>query len=65
LYLLPIAFVGLMPPRGTLPAAFTLPGGAPRLSLAPLAITAAACLLLFFLADPVLDFLQPVAEGAP
>jgi multicomponent Na+:H+ antiporter subunit D len=65
LYLLPIAVVGLLPVRGTLPAAFTLPGGAPRMTLAPLAITAAACLLLFGLADPVLTFLQPVVEGAP
>ncbi len=65
LYLLPIAILGLMPPKGVLPASFTLPGGAPRLSLTPLAITAAGCVLLFFLADPVLDFLQPVAGGAP
>ncbi|MEP7209775.1 MAG: proton-conducting transporter membrane subunit [Alphaproteobacteria bacterium] len=65
LYLLPIVIVGLLPVKGTLPAAFTLPGGAPRMTLAPLAITAAACLLLFGLADPVLDFLRPVVERAP
>jgi multicomponent Na+:H+ antiporter subunit D len=65
LYLLPIAIVGLLPVKGTLPAAFTLPGGAPRMTLAPLAITAAVCLLLFGFADPVLDFLRPVVERAP
>ena len=64
-YLLPIAVLGLTPPSGSAPPAFTLPGGAPRLSLAPLAITAAGCVLLFFLADPVLAFLKPVGGGAP
>jgi multicomponent Na+:H+ antiporter subunit D len=64
LYLLPIAVAGLLPVRGTLPAAFTLPGGAPKMTLAPLAITAGMCLLLFGLADPVLEFLQPVMGAA-
>jgi multicomponent Na+:H+ antiporter subunit D len=64
LYLLPIAVAGLLPVRGTLPAAFTLPGGAPKMTLAPLAVTAGMCLLLFGLADPVLEFLQPVMGAA-
>ncbi|MBI1360997.1 MAG: monovalent cation/H+ antiporter subunit D family protein [Alphaproteobacteria bacterium] len=64
MYLMPIAVYGLLPPTGTQPAAFTLPGGAPRLSLTPIAITATLCLVLFFLAGPIVAFLGPLAGGA-
>lgn len=60
-YLLPIAVLGLLPPAGTVPAGFILPGGAPRMALAALAVAAALCFVLFGLAGPILAFLQPLA----
>ncbi len=65
-YLAPIAIRGLLPPSGDAPPAeFIRPGGAPGLTIAPVMITAAACIALFFLADEVTSFLIPIAGAAP
>lgn len=65
-YLAPVAIRALLPPAGDAPPAqFVRPGGAPGLAVAPLVITAIACVLLFFLADEVTAFLVPVAGAAP
>jgi len=65
LYLIPIAVRGLLPPVGDArPPEFTRPGGAPGLTVAPLVMTAAGTVLLFFLIDEVAAFLIPIAGAA-
>ena len=61
-YLLPIAILGLMPPKGGEMeiAAFKRPGGAPALTVLPLSITAFGCFVLFFGVDVIADFISPV-----
>jgi multicomponent Na+:H+ antiporter subunit D len=64
-YLAPIAIRGLLPPlEDPPPAEFIRPGGAPGLAVAPIVITALACVVLFFCADEVTAFLIPVVGGA-
>ena len=46
------------------PPEFTRPGGAPGLTVAPLVMTAAGTVLLFFLIDEVAAFLIPIAGAA-
>ncbi|MBA3067725.1 MAG: monovalent cation/H+ antiporter subunit D family protein [Hyphomonas sp.] len=59
-YLLPIPILALMPPPGTKPLKeFKRPGGAPALTVAAPLFTAALCFVLFFVIDPVSDFLEP------
>ena len=64
-YLLPIAILGLMPPKDDKlqVAEFKRPGGAPALTVLPLSITAVGCLVLFFGVDVIADFISP-ALGA-
>lgn len=64
-YLLPIAILGLMPPKddSMKVAEFKRPGGAPALTVLPLSITAIGCFLLFFGVDYIADFISP-ALGA-
>jgi multicomponent Na+:H+ antiporter subunit D len=65
-YLAPVAIRGLLPPVGDTPAAeFIRPGGAPGVAVAPIVITAFACVALFFTSDEVTAFLIPIAGGAP
>jgi multicomponent Na+:H+ antiporter subunit D len=70
-YLLPLAFRGLFPPVGRpAPRDFVRPGGAPGVAVAAIVITAAACVVLFVLADPAAGYLEPLrkesfVEGAP
>ncbi len=66
-YLLPIALLGLMPPNAdTLEVAgFKRPGGAPFLTVLPLAITAGGCFVLFFGVDVISDFISPVFGARP
>ncbi len=70
-YLMPAALRALFPATGDPgPREFVRPGGAPRLALIAIGITAAACLALFFLADPIANYLEPIrrisfVEGAP
>jgi hypothetical protein len=65
-YLAPIAIRGLLPPAGDLPPPdFIRPGGAPALAVIPAAVTAAMCLVLFFAAGAIVDFLAPIEGGAP
>ncbi len=60
-YLLPIAILALLPPGPAQPVAeFKRPGGAPALTVLPLAITAAGCFVLFFGVNIISDFLLPV-----
>ena len=59
-YLLPIPILALMPPPGTKPPKeFKRPGGAPWLTVAAPLFTAGLCFTLFFLVDPIADFLAP------
>ncbi|MFN4226063.1 MAG: monovalent cation/H+ antiporter subunit D family protein [Hyphomonas sp.] len=59
-YLLPIPILALMPPPGTKPPKeFKRPGGAPWLTVAAPLFTAALCFVLFFMVDPIGDFLEP------
>lgn len=63
IYLLPVAIKAMLPPDGSpAPAPFKRPGGAPAFTVVPLCITAGGTLLLFFLAEPVTVFLQPLLE---
>lgn len=64
-YLLPIAILGLMPPKddNLHVAEFKRPGGAPALTVIPLSITAVGCFVLFFGVDVIADFISP-AFGA-
>lgn len=66
-YLLPIAILGLLPPKDPALeiAAFKRPGGAPALTVIPLSITALGCFLLFFGVDYISDFIQPVFGARP
>ena len=69
-YLLPIAFRGLFPPMVAPVRDFVRPGGAPGVAVAAIVISAAACLVLFVLADPIAAYLEPLrtesfVEGAP
>ncbi len=64
-YLAPIAMRALFPPDADAPPPdFIRSGGAPGLTVAPLIVTAAGCILLFFLADEITSFLSPVAGAA-
>ncbi len=59
-YLLPIPILALMPIPGTKPPReFKRPGGAPWLTVAAPLFTAGLCVVLFFLVDPIGDFLAP------
>ena len=63
-YLTPIAIRALMPPKDIgEPEPFKRPGGAPPLAVAPPVITAAGCVVLFFLIDPIARFLAPALGG--
>ena len=66
-YLLPIAILGLMPPNpGQVEVAgFKRPGGAPALTVIPLAITAPGCFVLFFGVNVISDFISPVFGALP
>jgi multicomponent Na+:H+ antiporter subunit D len=62
-YLVPVAVRAFLPPRGT----DGLDGGwqiqeAPLLCLVPLCLTALGCVLLFFYADRLYAFLQPIGR---
>ena len=59
-YLLPIPILALMPPPGSKPPKeFKRPGGAPWLTVAAPLFTAGLCFVLFFMVDPIADFLAP------
>lgn len=59
-YLIPIPILALMPPPGSKPPKeFKRPGGAPWLTVAAPLFTAGLCFALFFLVDPIGDFLAP------
>jgi multicomponent Na+:H+ antiporter subunit D len=63
-YLLPIPILALMPVPGTKPPKeFKRPGGAPALTVAAPAFTAALCVLLFFMITPISNFLAPAFEA--
>ena len=65
-YLLPIAILGLMPPRGTPePAPYKRPEGAPALAVAAPVFTAIGTLVLFFFMGELYDFLLPAIGGQP
>lgn len=70
-YLLPVAFRALFPPMGQEPARdFVRPGGAPGTAVFAVCVSAAACAVLFLLADPLANYLAPIRsvtimEGAP
>ena len=70
-YLVPIAFRALFPPMGETPSRdFVRPGGTPVTALVALCLTAAGCVVLFFLADWLAKYLAPISavtfmEGAP
>jgi multicomponent Na+:H+ antiporter subunit D len=62
-YLLPIAILGLMPPRGTPePKPFKRPEGAPFFTVAAPVFTALLCFVLFFSINPVGNFLKPAFD---
>jgi multicomponent Na+:H+ antiporter subunit D len=66
LYLAPVAVRALLPPAADAPPAeFIRPGGAPGAAIAPIMLMAAACIVLFFVADRVTAFLAPIAGGGP
>jgi multicomponent Na+:H+ antiporter subunit D len=65
-YLAPVGLRALLPPAGDAPPReFIRPGGAPGPAVAALMATAAACVVLFFLADAVANYLAPITGGAP
>lgn len=65
-YLLPIAVLGLMPPKGTPePAVYKRPEGAPVFTVAAPVFTALGTLVLFFYMGEVYDFLLPAIGGQP
>jgi multicomponent Na+:H+ antiporter subunit D len=65
LYLAPVAIRALLPPDSDAPPRdFVHPGGAPGLTIAPLVVTAIACLALFFFANEITSFLSPIAGAA-
>lgn len=64
-YLLPIPILALMPLPGTKPPKeFKRPGGAPWLTVAAPLFTAGLCVVLFFMIDPVGEFLEPAFATA-
>ena len=63
-YLLPIAVLALMPPKGSAePAPYKRPEGAPPLTVAAPVLTAIGTLVLFFAMGPIRDFLAPAMGG--
>jgi multicomponent Na+:H+ antiporter subunit D len=65
-YLAPVALRGLLyPANEASPRPFIRPGGAPGLAVAAVVVTAAACVVLFIVADGVAAYLAPVAGRAP
>ncbi len=65
LYLVPVAVRGLLPAQGEVASrGFIRPGGAPGPAVAALIVTAAMCLVLFVLADEIVQYLAPIAERA-
>lgn len=70
-YLVSISFRALFPPMGATPSRdFVRPGGTPGTALFALCLTAAGCIVLFFLADWLAHYLAPISavtfmEGAP
>ena len=66
-YLLPIAILALLPPKDPAyeVAGYKRPGGAPALTVIPLAITAAGCFVLFFGVNVISDFISPVLGARP
>ena len=63
-YLLPIAILALMPPKGSPePAPYKRPEGAPTLTVAAPLFTALGTLILFFAMGPIRDFLAPAMGG--
>ncbi|WP_084419642.1 proton-conducting transporter transmembrane domain-containing protein [Henriciella litoralis] len=65
-YLLPIAVLGLMPPKGGgEPAPYKRPDGAPVLTVAAPVFTAFGTLVLFFAMGQLYDFLLPAIGGQP
>ncbi len=65
-YLLPIAILALMPPKGTPePVAYKRPEGAPMFTVAAPVFTAIGTLVLFFFMGEIYDFLLPAIGGQP
>lgn len=65
-YLLPIAVLGLMPPKGSAePAPYKRPEGAPVFTVAAPVFTAFGTLVLFFFMGEIYDFLLPAIGGQP
>jgi len=70
-YLLPIAFRALFPPIGAPPPReFVRPGGTPGTAVVAVCVAAAACIVLFFVADALASYLAPIRavsimESAP
>ena len=63
-YLLPIAVLALMPPKGSPePAPYKRPEGAPPLTVAAPVLTAIGTLILFFTMGMLNDFLAPAMGG--
>jgi len=63
---LPIAFLALMPPKGSPePAPYKRPEGAPPLTVAAPVLTAIGTLILFFTMGMLYDFLAPAMGGQP
>lgn len=61
-YLATVSFRALFPPMGDVPPRdFVRPGGTPGTALVALCFTAAASIALFFLADPIANYLAPIA----
>ncbi|HOZ28666.1 MAG TPA: proton-conducting transporter membrane subunit, partial [Hyphomonadaceae bacterium] len=61
IYLAPVALRALLQPVGDgSPRAFIRPGGAPGPVVAAVMVTAAACVVLFVLADAVVAYLAPM-----
>lgn len=63
-YLLPIAILALMPPKGSPePAPYKRPEGAPTLTVVAPVLTAIGTFVLFFAMGPIRDFLAPAMGG--
>ncbi len=64
IYLLPIPILALMPPPGTPePKPFKRAGGAPFLTVAAPVFTASLCVVIFFFAGDIANFLAPAVSG--
>ena len=62
-YLAPVALAALFAPAGaSADREFIHPGGTPATIIVSLCITAASCVLLFFVADWLADYLAPIAS---